>query len=257
MSGHGTDAPRPVHARDRGVRDADELRRFALRRLIEREAERQRISRALHDELGQALSALNLGLYRIARRHPEDMDLLGLVDELRAVVDEGARGTRRLAAGFRPGNAIAGPLRAVVLAAVERFRTESGLHCLAAVDDPAANIPLEQPQATALQTLLLLALNGVARHRPAAHALVHARAGERCVVIEIRDPARPGVRERILSRPNARGRTARTAEFDELEEWLRALGGALRLGDIEASVLLRLELPLPERFGASHGKIPY
>lgn len=225
--------------RERRAGDADGPHRFALRRLVEREAERQRISHALHDELGQALSVLNLGLYRIARRHPEDMDMLGLVDELRDVLEEAAIGTRRLAAGFRPRNAAAGPLRAVLVASMERFHAESGLNCLATVDDPAATIHLEQPQATALQTLLLLALSGIARHRLAVRTRVYARADEHGIVIEIRGSAPSG--ECVPAEPN--GET-RVAELDELGDWLTALGGGLRLGNRGEYFLLHLELPL-------------
>lgn len=238
-SGHGAEPPQPVRTR---ARDADGSLRFALRRLVEREAVCQRISHALHDELGQALSALNLGLYRIAHRHPEDMDLLGLIDELRGVLEEAAIGTRRLAAGFRSRHAVAGPLRAVVAASMERFHAESGLNCLATVDDRAATMALEQTQATALQTLLLLALSGVARHRPAARIRVRVRADEHGIVIEIRAAAHPDAQQRARA---ARSGITSMAELDELAEWLTALGGALHLGDGGASFLLRLEVTLP------------
>jgi hypothetical protein len=172
------------------------------------------------------------------------MDLLGQVDELRAVLEDAARGTGRLAAGFRPGNAAAGQLRAVVLTAIERFHAECGSGCLVTVDEPAATIPLEQAQATALNTLLLLALAGVARHQRAARALVHARVEACRIVVEIRGPAQTGVRETVPSRSDRRSRASRRIEFDELDAWLRALGGALRFGDGDESFVLRLELPL-------------
>lgn len=71
------------------------------RALQAQEAERQRIARELHDEIGQGLTAVLLGLKRVADRVPDE-----LADEVR-LVQEAARASleevRQVARRLRPG----------------------------------------------------------------------------------------------------------------------------------------------------------
>ncbi|MDX9740149.1 MAG: histidine kinase [Gammaproteobacteria bacterium] len=237
--------------RDRHRDDASRLRRFALRRITAREAERRRIAQALHDELGQALSALNLGLYRSACRHPQDLEHLVLVDELRAIVEDAARAARRLAAEFRPSGAEAGTLHAVVLAAVERFQAQFGRQCLTMVDTEPSMI-LDREHATAVQSLLLLGLAAIARHGLATLPVIHAGTAADVIHLDIREQGKVAVRDMVHNRTGSeRGTPTQPEELVELGEWLQALGGELRIGDGEARFLLRLELPLPDRIAGS------
>ena len=71
------------------------------RALAAQEAERQRIGRELHDEVGQMLTVVLLGLKRASDRAPSDLagDLRSLQDSTRASLDE----VRRIAGRLRPG----------------------------------------------------------------------------------------------------------------------------------------------------------
>jgi signal transduction histidine kinase len=237
-----------THDGDRGTADrrdpATRLRRFALQRNAVRESERRRIARILHDEVGQALSALNLGLYRIACRCSEDLELLMLVDDARALLEDAARSARRLAAGFRPCGAEAGTLHAVILATVEHYQAVFGRQCLTAVERDES-VFLNQDHATAVQSLLLLALAGIARHGLAALPLISATDDTGVILLELRDQGRGAKRS-----PTDRAFTGECdalPEFVELEEWLQALDGDMSIDDREARFLLRMRLPLPDR----------
>ncbi|HEX8511043.1 MAG TPA: HAMP domain-containing sensor histidine kinase [Propionibacteriaceae bacterium] len=71
------------------------------RALAAQEAERQRIGRELHDEVGQMLTVVLLGLKRASDRAPTDLaaDLRSLRNSTRTSLDE----VRRIAGRLRPG----------------------------------------------------------------------------------------------------------------------------------------------------------
>ena len=77
-----------------------ERRESARRALAAQEAERLRIARELHDEVGQGLTAMLLGLAPIARRAPGELgeDLTQVLELARASLDD----VRRLAMELRP-----------------------------------------------------------------------------------------------------------------------------------------------------------
>jgi signal transduction histidine kinase len=82
----------------------EELRGELLRRTVRaQELERQRIARELHDELGQTLTALGMGLRAIsssALSKPEKVS--GQARQLQGVVDAGLSGLQNLVTGLHP-----------------------------------------------------------------------------------------------------------------------------------------------------------
>ncbi len=78
------------------------VERDALRRAVgAQEAERRRLARELHDETGQALTSILLGLAVVEQaRRPEDVAVA--LAELRALVVETLQDVRRLAVELRP-----------------------------------------------------------------------------------------------------------------------------------------------------------
>jgi two-component system sensor histidine kinase UhpB len=69
--------------------------------LTAQEEERQRLARELHDEIGQSLTAVLLGLKHTADRAPDDLrdELRTVADTIRASLDE----VRQIARRLRPG----------------------------------------------------------------------------------------------------------------------------------------------------------
>jgi PAS domain S-box-containing protein len=84
------------------------LHRQELRKLTEKlfriqEQERRRIARELHDEAGQALAAINLGLERLAERGvPGNDGLRADIDEIRKVLSRTSSEIRRLSHRLHP-----------------------------------------------------------------------------------------------------------------------------------------------------------
>ena len=92
------------HAQFAERKRLEELRAELLRRTVRaQELERQRIARELHDELGQTLTALGLGLRAIsdaATSKPEKVSRQAR--QLQGVVDSGISGLQNLVSGLHP-----------------------------------------------------------------------------------------------------------------------------------------------------------
>ena len=95
--------------------------------LAAQEAERQRIARELHDEIGQSLTAVLLGPKRTVDRAPDDLrpELQSAQEMIRASLDE----VRRIARRLRPG-------------VLENLGLHSAMNALAADFAEVSRIPL-------------------------------------------------------------------------------------------------------------------
>src|SRR3989440_7817872 len=80
-----------------------QLRGLAARLEAARDAERTRIAREIHDELGQALTALKIDLLWLKKRLPEPSpELVHKLDDMAAIIDSTAQDIQRVAAELRP-----------------------------------------------------------------------------------------------------------------------------------------------------------
>jgi two-component system sensor histidine kinase UhpB len=102
---HGLDLEAELHLLVKAGVSADTLRALTERLEQLREDERTRISRELHDELGQLLTCIKLDFVATARRLRELKTPGDVVDRLQSAVgqiDLGIAMVRRIATGLRP-----------------------------------------------------------------------------------------------------------------------------------------------------------
>jgi PAS domain S-box-containing protein len=96
-------ANRALQAEVAERRQAEESRRKLLGRVVTaQEEERRRISRELHDHVGQQLAALIMGLNTLGGESYEPQSSLNTLRKLQAMADQLARETHTLAWGLRP-----------------------------------------------------------------------------------------------------------------------------------------------------------
>lgn len=157
--------------------------------LAAQEAERQRIARELHDEIGQSLTVVLLGLKRGVDRAPEDLreDLRTVQETVRASLDE----VRRIARRLRPGVLDDLGLRAAMNALMSEFSEVSGVPVTRLLD---ARLPgLGGEAELVIYRIAQEGLTNVARHARASRVEVSLRAeGEGAVVLRIADDGRGG-----------------------------------------------------------------
>jgi two-component system sensor histidine kinase UhpB len=171
-----------------------ERREATGRVLAGQEAERLRIARELHDQVGQELTAVLLGLARVqARVEPELRDD---VTDVQAAVRSSLEDVRRIALELRPEALDDLGLVAALAVLCERFAQRSGLDVSQRIDDP---LPLLDPDAElVIYRVAQEALTNVARHSGAARArLSLTRDGGDGLVMTVADDGRgmpPGAR---------------------------------------------------------------
>ena len=132
----------------------------SARALAAQEAERQRIAQELHDEVGQGLTAVLLGLKRVADRVPDEV-----ADELRLVQDT-ARSSleevRDVARRLRPGVLEDLGLVSALAALATDASTHSGIHVQRGL---AAGLPALSPEKElVIYRVAQEALTNTARH---------------------------------------------------------------------------------------------
>ena len=151
-----------------------------------REDERRRISRELHDELGQQLTGLKLDLSWLSDRlkkgrPPEQQD----VDLMRGQLDTAIASVRRISSELRPMILDdLGFAEAVTWLAGETTK-RTGL--LVSLDLADVLPPMEGEIATALFRIVQEALTNIARHAHASRAEIRLTAGEGTLVLHVSD----------------------------------------------------------------------
>lgn len=168
-----------------------------------REKERKRIARRIHDELGQALTALRFDLYQLAKRLPEDdPGLRERADAMEALIDDTIHTVRRVSRELRPGLLDDLGLAAAIEWQAEEFAQRTGIKCTLHLSEDDATI--EPNVATAVFRIFQETLTNVARHASASEVCVELEVGPRELTLMVRDDGR-GITQRESSSPQALG----------------------------------------------------
>ena len=178
------------------IENAGSVQRDALRRAVQaQEAERRRLARELHDETGQALTSILLGLTAVERAESAD-EAHAAAGELRSLVVETLQNVRRLAVELRPS-------------ALDDFGLEPALRRLGQSVGEAGGLDvqvettlggerLEADVETAVYRIVQEALTNVVKHAAAARASIVVTRKPASVLVMIEDDGRgfdPTVRE--------------------------------------------------------------
>lgn len=185
-----------LEQRTRDLQQAVEsLRALAARLETVREEERTRISRELHDDVGQALTGVRMDLDRLKERVdradlPEDQrsPIDTKLAAARTLVDSALDTTRRVSRQLRPSVLDVLGLGAAIEWQLEEFRTRTGLSAEAVTDADVPTIP--EPIAVALFRIVQESLTNVMRHAQATAVTVRLGMEGDDVVVEVMDNGR-------------------------------------------------------------------
>ena len=170
------------------------------------EAERQRLARGLHDEIGQSMTAVLLQLKRLTRgASPEQSAQLA---EARAVVKTSLDDVRRLAVELRPELLDHLGLASALAELASGFEQRTHVHVQRELE---RDLPPLDPQAELVfYRVTQESLTNVARHAQASRVLLSLERGRGSVVLRVIDNGRGfepdhveggglrGIRERAL-----------------------------------------------------------
>jgi len=166
---------------------SEQLRSLAAHLLTVREEEQARISRAVHDELGQSLTAVKMDLAWLARRlPPKSGEMLERIRSTRQLAESLIQDVRRISTMLRPGILDLG-LAAAVEWQVQEFQARTGIQCSQRLLTREVFAP---DVSTALFRILQESLTNVARHAKATRAEVVLQKQRGRLVLWIRDNGR-------------------------------------------------------------------
>jgi signal transduction histidine kinase len=213
----------------------EELKSLSAKLLSAQEEERRRISRELHDEVGQLLSAMMLGLgnLRASLRRGDTSEALHQCQLVEEMTGRNAILVRNLALVLRPTMLDdLGLVPALAWLAREMSRNES-----IQIQVDAAEIPDDLPveQRTCVYRVVQEALRNASRHSGATHATVHVQKLDGWLRISVEDDGH-GFDPSVETGLGILG----------MEERVVRLGGRLHVASsANAGTTIRFELPLP------------
>jgi signal transduction histidine kinase len=221
---------------DRKVRDAfAQVRTLAATAEKSREAERTRIAREIHDELGQALTGVKMDLAWVRSRLPADRAIQERFDAVGELLEDAVQIGRRISSDLRPGVLDDLGLVAALQWQAREFTKRTGI---AVRIDAPDDVPVPDERATAAFRICQEALTNVSRHSGATRVQVEVTAQDQALSVVIQD--------------NGRGfdvGPAKAGSFGLLgmQERAEAWGGAVRVeSNVGGGTTVTLSLPLGE-----------
>lgn len=200
------------------------------------EEERTRISREIHDELGQSLTALKLDLSLIRRRlvSGELSEQAAKVQEIEHTVIRIIRTVRKIATKLRPGILDELGVAAAIEWMAKDFQNRTGIGCKVTIQK--ADKISDTVRATAIFRIVQEALTNVMRHAAASQVNVSLKKKDDTLIVEVRDNG-IGIMEGRIFGSNSLGLIG-------IRERVRLLGGdTVVSGKPGEGTLVRVTLP--------------
>jgi PAS domain S-box-containing protein len=169
----------------------EQLRALLSRLQSLREEERTRISREIHDHLGQLLTALKLDLRWLERRVSSLPDaeaqatLNAKIASARELANETIVSVQKIASELRPGILDRLGLPAAVETETQTFQSRTGIHCEWSLPRETADVPPDL--ATGAFRIFQEILTNIARHSHATHVEVRLAFTDNRLLLEVGD----------------------------------------------------------------------
>jgi PAS domain S-box-containing protein len=171
----------------------DQLRALASYVQRAREDERVRVAREMHDDLGQALTAIKIEFSSLVRGLPiARKRQFNCIFEL---VDGAIESVRRICTELRPAILDELSLVAALQSAAAEFAARTWIRCR--LDLPPGVIVINQECTTALFRIFQETLTNVARHANASEVNVRLAREDGNLVLEVRDNGKGFSEERL------------------------------------------------------------
>lgn len=204
--------------------------------LAVQEQERLAISRDIHDDVGQSLTALRFDLEWIERGIPAAKSgLCERIGEMRTTIDQINAKVQRIAADLRPPLLDNQGLSAAIEWHVGEFGKRSGLECFVLLNENTD--PHDERTATAVMRIVQESLTNIARHAKATEVSISLCRRDGSMILEISDNG-CGIRAEQISAQNAYGLMG-------MHERARICNGRLEItGTPGSGTIVYLEIPL-------------
>jgi signal transduction histidine kinase len=228
-----------IKAEEELRRSQEQLRDLAGHIQTIREQERTEIAREIHDELGQALTALKMDLHWLGQRlDGEQQSLAEKIRSMSKMIDATVRAVRRISSELRPKLLDDLGLSAAIEWQALEFQSRSGIQCTIRSDPE--DIVIDRPRSTAFFRIFQETLTNIARHSNATRVGVFLHASRDKVEMVVRDNGR-GI-------TTAESADAKSLGIVGMRERTLALGGELKITGIAGKgTSVRVMIPASEK----------
>lgn len=164
----------------------EQLRNLSSRFNAIVEEERTRISREIHDELGQLLTILKMELSWLKKRLPKKENLLReRTKSMAKLVDTTVQTLRKISTELRPGVLDDLGLTAAIEWQVQEFQARTKLRCLLKVHPE--EILLDPDRSTAVFRIFQETLTNIVRHANADEVMIRLEKTDDRLILEVKD----------------------------------------------------------------------
>ena len=232
-----TEIAERAHAEEQLRASLDQLRALAARLQSVREEERTSIAREIHDELGQACTAIKMDLALITRKATKRQTrLLGKVDSATQLVNGMIATLRRIASELRPRTLDDLGLAAALEGQAQEFEARTGVRCRITL--PPESVVLDPERSTAIFRIFQESLTNVARHARATGVEARLEREVNQVVLQVRDNGAGFDMGEVKSR--------KSLGLVGMHERALLLNGELKVESVPGTgTTLTLRIPLP------------
>ena len=217
-------------------RSREQLRNLSAKLESVLEEERTRISREIHDELGQSLTALKFDLSSVGSRiAPGQTPLVEKMKSMMDLVDSTIKAVQKISRELRPGLLDDLGLAAAIAWQAKEFRKRTGIPCEAVISPENGTVDPER--STTIFRIFQEGLTNVARHSRATKVdvILEERAG--MLSLEVRDNGK-GITEEQISGSKSLGLIG-------IRERVRRWDGEVLIhGSPGAGTVIRVTIPV-------------
>jgi signal transduction histidine kinase len=214
----------------------NQLRALAARLQSIRENERAVIAREIHDEFGQALTSLQLGLAWIALKvTPQQQPVQAKTRSLCALVTTMMQSVKRIAVELRPGALDELGLVKTLQSEARAFEEHTGIGCRFKTNLGKATF--DRGGSLSIFRIVQAALTNISRHAQASKAAIALMKRNNDLILTVHDNGK-GITEKLAHSHNSLG-------IIGMRERALALDGTLTLrGSKGKGTTLRVQIPL-------------
>ena len=207
------------------------------------EEERKRISRELHDELGQLLTILKFDLSWLKLEEVNsDSDTIARIDAMMESVNEALTSVKRIAREMRPPQLDALGLIGAMRWDIDQTEKKTGLKGV--VTGELADVEIKGQISNVLYRVFREALTNVLRHSQAKQIFIRLSQRQDSIIFTIRDDGR-GITKKELKGTTSLGLVG-------IRERIRMIGGTFTIeGKPGSGTVLSVEVPLKKKNGDS------
>ena len=214
------------------------LRELATHLQSIREEERTMISREIHDELGQVLTALKIQVSLLAKKLNKNQEpLKQKINSLSDLIDSSVESVQKISSKLRPGILDELGLIAAIEWQTEEFEKLTNIKCSLVM--PKDEIKLERNKTTAIFRIFQEALTNIARHSEAAKVTISLLNYQSNIFLEIQDNGKGITAEQV--------KDFKSLGIHGMKERAMVFGGQVYIEGITGKgTMVRVEIPLDE-----------